>query len=166
MKPKPSVPAVQPDLFQTELKAISNLHHPLVKLANQFNWDAFEQQLQSTYAPVMGAPGINTRLMVALHFLKHQHDLSDEEVVAKWVENPYRQFFSGTQFFSHQAPIDSSSMSRWRIRLGQTGAELLLEETIQAGMKIQAIKPSDLSRVNVDTTVQTKAIRYPTVARL
>jgi hypothetical protein len=37
----------------------------------------------------MGAPGINTRLMVALHFLKHQHDLSDEELVAKWVENPY-----------------------------------------------------------------------------
>ena len=114
----------------------------------------------------MGASGINTRLMVALHFLKHQHDLSDEEVVAKWVENPYRQFFSGTQFFSHQAPIDSSSMSRWRTRLGQSGAELLLKETIQAGLKIQAIKPSDLSRVNVDTTVQTKAIRYPTDARL
>jgi IS5 family transposase len=98
--------------------------------------------------------------------LKHQHDLSDEEVVAKWVENPYRQFFSGTQFFSHQAPIDSSSMSRWRTRLGQSGAELLLKETIQAGLKIQAIKPSGLSRVNVDTTVQTKAIRYPTDARL
>ncbi len=43
---------------------------------------------------------------------------------------------------------------------------MLLKETIQAGLKIQAIKPSDLSRVNVDTTVQTKAIRYPTDARL
>ena len=166
MKPKPSVAAAQPDLFQTELKAIINLRHPLVKLAQEFNWDAFEQQLQPTYSPVMGAPGINTRLMVALHFLKHQHDLSDDEVVAKWVENPYWQFLSGMQFFSHQAPIDSSSMSRWRTRLGQSGAELLLQETIQAGLKLQAIKPSDLSRVNVDTTVQTKAIRYPTDARL
>jgi IS5 family transposase len=166
MKPKPSVSAVQTDLFQTELKSIINLHHPLVKLAGEFDWDAFERQLHPTYAPVMGAPGINTRLMVSLHFLKHQHDLSDEELVAKWVENPYWQFFSGMQFFSHQAPIDSSSMSRWRTRLGQSGAESLLKATIQAGLKLQAIKPSDFSRVNVDTTVQTKAIRYPTDARL
>ena len=166
MKPKPSPATTQPDLFQTELKSIINLSHPLVKLAEEFNWDEFEQQLQPTYAPVMGAPGINTRLMVALHFLKHQQDLSDEAVVAKWVENPYWQFFSGMQFFSHQPPIDSSSMTRWRTRLGQTGAESLLKATIQAGLKLQAIKPSDLSRVNVDTTVQTKAIRYPTDARL
>jgi IS5 family transposase len=48
----------------------------------------------------------------------------------------------------------------------QSGAEFLLKETIQAGLKIQAIRPSDLSRVNVDTTVQTKAIRYPTDVRL
>ena len=166
MKPKPSNATGQADLFRAELKSILNLEHPLVKLAQEFDWDAFEQQLQPTYAPVMGAPGINTRLMVALQFLKYQHDLSDEEVVAKWVENPYWQFFSGMQFFSHQAPINSSSMSRWRTRLGQTGAESLLNATIQAGLKLKAIKPSDLSWVNVDTTVQTKAIRYPTDARL
>jgi IS5 family transposase len=99
VKPKPSVAALQADLFQTERKAIINLHHPLVKLAHEFNWDAFEQQLQPTYAPVMGAPVINTRLMVALHFLRHQHGFSDDEVVAKWVENPYWQFFGGMQFF-------------------------------------------------------------------
>jgi IS5 family transposase len=166
MKPKPSVTSVQPDFFQTELKSIINLQHPLVKLAEEFNWDAFEKQMQPSYSPIMGAPGINTRLMVALHFLKHQHDLSDEELVAKWVENPYWQFFSGMQFFSHKAPIDSSSMTRWRNRVGESGAESLLKATLEAGLKLQAIKPSDLSRVNVDTTVQTKAIRYPTDARL
>ena len=166
MKPKPSPATAQPDLFQTELRSIINLHHPLVKLAEEFNWDGFEQQLHPTYCALTGAPGINTRLMVALHFLKHQHDLSDEGVVAKWVENPYWQFFSGMQFFSHQPPIDSSSMTRWRTRLGQSGAESLLMATIQAGLKLQAIKPSDFSRVNVDTTVQTKAVRYPTDARL
>jgi IS5 family transposase len=72
MKPKPSSATTQPDFFQTELKSIINLSHPLVKLAEEFNWDEFEQQLQPTYAPVMGAPGINTRLVVALHFLKHR----------------------------------------------------------------------------------------------
>ena len=113
MKPKPSPATAQPDLFQTELRSIINLHHPLVKLAEEFNWDAFEQQLHPTYRARTGAPGINTRLIVALHFLKHQHDLSDAEVVTKWVKNPYWQFFSGMQFFSHQPPIDSSSMTRW-----------------------------------------------------
>jgi hypothetical protein len=60
MKPKPSVSAVQTDLSQTELKSIINLHHPLVKLAGEFDWDAFKRQQNPTYAPVMGAPGINT----------------------------------------------------------------------------------------------------------
>ena len=78
MKPKPSSATTQPDFFQTELKSIINLSHPLVKLAEEFNWDEFEQQLQPTYAPVMGAPGINARLMGALRFLKHQQDSSDE----------------------------------------------------------------------------------------
>jgi IS5 family transposase len=122
MKPKPSPATTQPDFFQIELKSIINLSHPLVKLAEEFNWDEFEQQLQPTYAPVIGALGINTRLMVALHFLKHHQDLSDEAIVARWMESPYWQFFSGMQFFSHQPPIDSSSMTRWRTRLGRAGA--------------------------------------------
>jgi len=69
MKPKPSSATTQPDFFQTELKSIINLSHPPVKLAEEFHWDEFDQQLQATYAPVMGAPGINARLMVALHLL-------------------------------------------------------------------------------------------------
>jgi transposase, IS5 family len=50
-----------------------------------------------------GAPGISTRLMVALHCLKFQHDLSDENVVAHWIEDPYRQQFSGERHFP--APV-------------------------------------------------------------
>jgi hypothetical protein len=56
-------------------------------------------------------------------------------------------------------------MSRWRKRLGESGAEQMLRATIEAGMKMKAIRPSQLLRLNVDTTVQTKAIRYPTDAR-
>ncbi len=46
-----------------------------------------------------------TRLLVALHYLKYQHDLSDEAVVQQWVENPYWQYFSGEQFFQHEMPL-------------------------------------------------------------
>ena len=42
----------------------------------------------------------------------------------------------------------------------------MLRATIEAGMKMKAIRPAQLERLNVDTTVQTKSIRYPTDARL
>ena len=57
-------------------------------------------------------------------------------------------------------------MTRWRKRLGEAGAEQMLRETIEAGIKMGAIRPAQLKRINVDTTVQTKAIRFPTDARL
>jgi IS5 family transposase len=104
--------------------------------------------------------------MVALHYLKYTFDLSDEDVVEGWVENPYWQFFSGMKYFEHKPPIDPSSMTRWRNRIGEAGAEELLKETIEAGLKIKAIKAFQLNRVNIDTTVQEKDIRFPTDARL
>ena len=104
--------------------------------------------------------------MVALHYLKYEHDLSDEDVVLHWLENPYWQYFSGERYFQHRLPIDASSMTRWRQRLGEAGAEQMLRETIAAGIRMGAIRSADLKRINVDTTVQTKAVRYPTDARL
>jgi IS5 family transposase len=104
--------------------------------------------------------------MVALHYLKYAHNLSDEDVVSGWVENPYWQYFSGMRYFEHKLPIHPSSMTRWRKRIGDAGAEDLLKETIESGLKLKAVKPSQLMRVNVDTTVQEKEIRFPTDARL
>jgi len=57
-------------------------------------------------------------------------------------------------------------MTRWRQRLGEAGAEQMLRATIETGMVMGAIRPGQLKRINVDTTVQTKAVRYPTDARL
>ena len=166
MRPKRESEQPQRELFQVELKQLINLHHPLVQLGMRIDWASFELALGATYHPTHGAPGISTRLMVALHYLKYQHDLSDENVVAHWVENPYWQHFSGQQFFQHQLPIEASSMTRWRKRLGEAGAEQMLRSTIETGIKMGAIRPAQLKRINVDTTVQTKAIRFPTDARL
>ena len=135
-----------------------DLSHALVRLGAVIDWQLLEQSLSSTYHPSQGAPGISTRLMVALHYLKYQHDLSDEDVVALWVENPYWQHFSGMRHFQHRMPVDPSSMTRWRKRLGDGGAEQMPRATIEAGMKMRVIRPAELKRVNVDTTVETKAI--------
>ena len=166
MLPKREPEQPQRELFQIDLEQLIDLSHPLVRLGLCIDWRSFEQTLGSTYHPRQGAPGISTRLMVALHYLKYQHDLSDEDVVAAWVENPYWQHFSGMKHFQHHKPIDPSSMTRWRKRLGDAGAEQMLRATIEAGVEMRVIRPAELKRINVDTTVQTKAIRFPTDARL
>lgn len=166
MKPKTLIHQAQRELFRIELEHLVDASHPLVKLGRQMDWEVFAERLGQTYAAANGAPGVRTRLLVALHYLKYQHDLSDEAVVQQWVENPYWQYFSGEQFFQHEMPIDPSSMTRWRHRLGEAGAEAMLKETIQTGLRMNVIKPTQLKRVNVDTTVQAKAVRYPTDARL
>jgi IS5 family transposase len=104
--------------------------------------------------------------MISLHYFKYTFDLSDDDVLLGWVENPYWQYFSGMKYFEHTLPIHPSSMTRWRKRIGESGSEELLKQTIEAGLKLKAIKSTQLKRVNVDTTVQEKDIRFPTDARL
>jgi IS5 family transposase len=166
MRPKIEPEQPQRELLQVDLEQLIDLSHPLVGLGLAIDWRTFEETLGGTYHPSHGAPGLSTRLMVALHYLKYQQDLSDEDVVALWVENPYWQHFSGMRYFQHSVPIDPSSMTRWRKRLGEAGAEQMLRATIDAGVRMRAVRPADLKRVNVDTTVQTKAVRFPTDGRL
>jgi len=167
MKPKRSpVKKRQGDLFRVELVRIVDRGHGLVKLSETVDWNRLEEVFGATYCDDNGRPGVSTRLMVALHYLKYTHNLSDEEVVYGWVENPYWQYFSGMKWFEHKVPINPSSMTRWRKRIGEAGAEELLKETIETGLKLKAVKSYQLKRVNVDTTVQEKEIRFPTDARL
>lgn len=167
MKPKRSPQqSPQEDLFRSELCQIIDLRHSLVRLAKTVDWNRFDELFGATYSPDQGRPAISTRLMVSLHYLKYRHNLSDEDVLSGWLENPYWQYLGGMKFFEHTFPIDPSSMTRWRNRIGEAGAEALLKETIKAGLKLKAVKPSQLARINVDTTVQEKDIRFPTDARL
>jgi transposase, IS5 family len=167
MKPKKAAyKNRQKDLFRVELLKIIDPAHSLAKLSGVVDWEQLEKVFGSTYCPDNGRPAVSTRLMVALHYLKYTHNLSDGEVVEAWVENPYWQFFSGMQWFEHTLPIHPSSMCRWRKRIGDAGAEQLLQETIKAGLKLKAVKAFQLKRVNVDTTVQEKEVRFPTDARL
>jgi IS5 family transposase len=104
--------------------------------------------------------------MAGLAILKHTYDLSDEVLCERWVENPYYQFFCGEEFFQHRLVFDRSSLTRWRQRMGEEKLQALLQESLSVATKTEAIKPSDLNRVIVDTTVQPKNVMFPTDARL
>jgi len=156
----------QEEIFKTRLDRICDASRPLYKLAAAIEWSEFDKSFGGFYSEGQGRPAKPTRLMVGLHYLKHAFDLSDEEVVFQWVENPYWQYFCGGEYFEHELPIDPSLMTKWRKRLKSGGMEKLLEETIKTGLQTKALKPTSFERVNVDTTVQEKAVTFPTDAKL
>jgi IS5 family transposase len=130
------------------------------------DWDFFEREWAGFFPSEAGRPATPSRLVAGLLYLQHAFKLSDEAVVARWVENPYYQHFCGETFFQHRPPIDPSSLTRWRNRIGEEGAEWLLTKTIEAGRASGAVDDKSLERVSVDTTVMEKNIAYPTDARL
>ena len=153
------------DLFRERLDSIIDMGHSLVRLAGLVPWPEFDEAFGKHYKP-LGRPAKPTRLMVGLHYLKHMHDLSDEEAVARWVENPYWQYFCGFEFFQHRLPIDPSTMTRWRKRVGPEGMEKVLAATVGVAVEAGAVKESSFERITVDTTVMPKAIAHPTDSRL
>jgi transposase, IS5 family len=155
----------QLDMFRKSLANMLSHKHELYRLAELIDWEAFELEFGRLYSE-NGRPGIPIRLMVGLTYLAHAFNLSDEEVVRRWVENPYWQLFCGEKYFQHELPIDSSSLSRWRKRIGSEGSELVLKISLKAGLRSGAVRESSLERITVDTTVQPKAVTFPTDSKL
>ena len=156
----------QDDLFQSSLEQIINPRHALVLLAGKIDWDFVGRRFGSVCSVGAGQPPLSTRLVAGLFIIKYMHNLSDEELCARWVENPYYQYFCGEVVFRHELPFDRSSLTRWRQRLGEEQLAALLQESLAVAHRTGAIATKDLERVVVDTTVQEKAIAHPTDARL
>lgn len=166
MKPRERRERGEQDLFRSRLDQIINMEHELVKLAKAILWTFIEEKCGEAYRDGPGMPPLPTRLMAGLAILKHTFDLSDEELCARWVENPYFQHFCGEEFFCHELPFDRSSMTRWRQRMGEERIAALLQESLHVALTTGAMKPSDTKRVIVDTTVQPKNVMFPTDAKL
>src|SRR5580704_10797289 len=166
MRPKERRDSGQADLLRSRLDAIIDMGHPLVKLTRTIDWSFLEQQFGAVYEDKPGRPPLPTRLMAGLAILKHTYDLSDEVLCERWVENPYYQFFCGEEFFQHRLVFDRSSLTRWRQRMGEEKLQALIQESLSVATRTHAIKPSELSRVIVDTTVQPKNVMFPTDAKL
>jgi IS5 family transposase len=153
-------------LFRSRLDQIVDMGHPLAKLAATIGWGFLEERFGAVYADVPGRPLLATRLMAGLTILKHMHDLSDEALCDRWIENPYFQLFRGEEFFQHRLTFDRSSLTRWRQRMGEEKLVALIQENLATATRSSAAKPSDFSKVIVDTTVQEKAVAFPTDAKL
>ncbi len=179
------------DFFRSRIDHMIDLRHPLAVLASRMPWqeiearvaqllsgkartgvampelDLFGEQIQRTpVASKAGRPRVPLRTMIALLYLKHAFNESDEGVVARWADTPRWQFFSGCAYYEDRPPCDASTLVKFRQLLGEQGVEELLAQTINAAVDLKLIKPQELTRVIVDSTVQHKAIAHPTDSRL
>lgn len=179
------------DFFRARLDHMLDLRQPLPVLASRMPWQQIEASVAhvfsrkarnhiampdldlfgETIAPVAsksnaGRPRVPLRIMIALLYLKHAFNESDEGVVARWAETPSWQFFSGRAYFEQRQPCDATTLVKFRQLLGEDGAEALLAQTINIAVGLDLIKPEQLQRVIVDSTVQHKAIAHPTDSRL
>jgi transposase, IS5 family len=180
------------DFFRARLDSMIDMRHPLAVLATRMPWADIEAALAPAFlhkdragkvvdgddlfgptAQVVGA-GVSARgrqrlpirLMVALLYLKHAFNLSDEELVQRWSENVVWQFFSGMTHYEPRLPCDATQIGRFRRALGEAGVEELLKSTLDAAVAMKAVRPAEFERVIVDTTVQEKAIAHPVDSRL
>lgn len=168
------------DFFRSRIDAMINLNDPLAVLARRLPRGVIEKALaakferiaragraiedQDLFGPTQarvgagtssaGRPRLPIRLMASLLYLKNSFNLSDEELCVRWSENVLWQFFSGLEYYEHRLPCDATQIGRFRRAIGEEGMELLLKATIDTAVQMKAVKPRDLERVIVDTTVQ------------
>ncbi len=179
------------DFFRSRIDHMIDLRHPLAVLASRMPWqeiearvaqvfcrkgragvampdlDLFGEQVQRVAAASnAGRPRVPLRTMIALLYLKHAFNESDEGVVQRWADTPRWQFFSGCAYYEDRPPCDATTLVKFRQLLGEEGLEELLAQTINVAVELKLIKPQELSRVIVDSTVQHKAIAHPTDSRL
>ncbi len=156
----------QTDLFLTPLAKICSETHPLYVLSDKIDWNFFDEKFGGLFHDSFGRPSSRTRLIFGLHFLKAMHNESDESVVVMWVENPYWQYFCGELSFQHKPPTDPTTTNKWRKKIKAQGFEEIFKTVIETGLKTGTIRVADFEKINVDTTVQEKAVTFPTDSKL
>jgi len=185
------IDAATEDFFRLRLDHMIDLRHSLAVLASRMPWqhleasvshlfsgklragkklpgiDLFGEQIQlSAVKSNAGRPRVPLRTMIALLYLKHAFNESDEGVVQRWSETPVWQYFGGRAYFDQTLPCDATTLVKFRALLGEEGVEQLLSQTITAAADMKLISPKELSTVVVDSTVQPKAIAHPTDSKL
>jgi len=159
MLPKP-IKNTQLNLFNSPLSQMLDMNDPIIALTDAINWKIFDDNLKKHYSKE-GRPAKPIRMMVGILLLKQVKNLSDEEVVIQWKQNPYFQYFCGMDEFQIVEPCHSTELVKFRQRIGKEGMEVIF------GMSVGLHgKAANEKQVIIDTTVQESNITYPTDGKL
>ena len=93
-------------IFEVALESFIDMNHERVLLANQIDRETVASEFAEYYCADNGRPSVPIRKMVGMMLLKNIYNLSDEGVVARWMENPYMQYFTGEKVFQIRLGIE------------------------------------------------------------
>ena len=174
--------AVRQTALFWDLESMLDSKHPLYVLANLVSWKTFEEAFAPLYCKDNGRRAKPIRLMVGLLVLKHLRNVSDETVVAQFAENAYYQYFCGMDAFTTKQPCVPTELVEFRHRIGESGIELILKESIRVNLALEDRKKEDGDKKNhkdgrgrkpdaeqtafIDSTVQEKNVTFPTDSKL
>jgi IS5 family transposase len=113
-----------------------------------------------------GRPRVPLRIMMALLYLKHAFNLSDEAVVERGCETPRWQYVSGLAYDEERRPCDATTRVTCRRLLGEEGVEALLAQTVNLAVSLKLLPAAALATVVVDATVPETAVAHPTDSKL
>ena len=159
---KPAEP--QMSIFEVALESFIDMNHELVLLSKQIDWGEVESEFAEYYCADNGRLSVPIRTMVGMMLLKSIYNLSDEGVVARWLENPYMQYFTGEKVFQKRPPMNPIDMTKFRKRIGEKGAEKIFKISLM--VNAAEITEKEMKQVMIDSTVQEKNITFPTDAKL
>ena len=112
------------------LETILDHRHKLYQLAQILDWDALISYGLPHKKIFQGAgrPSKSPRLLISLHYFKYMDQKSDACIIQAFAENPYWQYFCGYKFFQHRLPCHSTSLGKWRKRVGKKVLSNILQK--------------------------------------
>jgi len=81
-------------------------------------WEDLEVEYQKAFSPNFGRPAKDAQLVIGLLLLKHMTGLSDRDLIAEVLENPYMQAFCGFRSMATEETLEASTLSKIRQKVG------------------------------------------------
>ena len=129
-----------------------------LRIAELVPWQNLEDEYRKAFSDI-GRPAKDAQLVIELLLLKHMMGLSDRELVAEVLENPYIQAFCGFRSMATEEVLDASTLAKIRGKLRVSSFRYMEWRTYEILIERRIIRARGML---IDATVFPEAIKYPT----
>ncbi len=129
-----------------------------LRIANLIPWQDLEDDYRKAFSDI-SRPAKDGQLVTGLLLLTHMTGLSDRELVAEVLENPYMQALCGFRSMATEEVLDASTLAKIRGKLGLSFFRYMEEKTYELLIERRIIRARGIL---MDATVFPEAVKYPT----